>query len=172
MSGPDENRSAGVPPAVTGASRTRPGEVTIRSRGHLPLPHWESEGGTYFVTFRVDGSVPEELVRDLDRRKKPPIKLLGDKRPSVKEVEAYLDRCDDECHLRNPVAAEIVANAIQHLDSKDYRLLAWVAMPNHVHPVFKMLPGKSLSRTLRSLKSFTAKQVNKVLWENRNTLAA
>jgi REP element-mobilizing transposase RayT len=74
-----------------------------------------------------------------------------------------LDGCNGECLLRSPEAAEVVANAIQHLDGKEYRLLAWVVMPNHVHLVCKLLPGKSLSRTMHSLKSFTAKEVNKLL---------
>lgn len=60
----------------------------------------------------------------------------------------------------------MVANAIEHLNGKDYRLLAWVVMPNHVHLVFKLLPGRSLSRTLHSLKSFTAKKVNTLLGRN------
>jgi hypothetical protein len=36
----ESDRSAGVPPAVSGASRPRFGEVTIRNRGRLPQ-HWE-----------------------------------------------------------------------------------------------------------------------------------
>jgi REP element-mobilizing transposase RayT len=137
--------------------------VTIRSRGHLPLPHWETNGGTYFVTFRLAGSVPAELVRDLERRKRLPNKLPGDTRPSVKEVEAYLDRCDGTCHLNDPAVSQCVADAIQFLDGKGYRLIAWVVMPNHVHLIFKLLPGASLSRTLHALKSFTAKAANKLL---------
>ena len=34
------DRSAGVPPAVAGASRPRFGEVKIRDRGHVP--HWKN----------------------------------------------------------------------------------------------------------------------------------
>src|SRR2546425_10581113 len=38
-------RSAGVPPAVAGASRPRFGEVKIRDRGHVP--HWEKRAVQY-----------------------------------------------------------------------------------------------------------------------------
>jgi len=158
-----EKSSAGVSPAVTGASRPRLGEVTIRDRGHQPLPHWESEGGTYFVTFRLHDSVPDSVRQDVAERKRLPLKLPKDKRPSVKEVEVYLDRGNGECYLQQPAIAEIVANAIQHLNGKDYRLIAWVVMPNHVHLVFKMLPDRSLSKAMHSLKSFTAKESNRWL---------
>lgn len=36
-------------------------------------------------------------------------------------------------------------------------------MPNHVHMVFKLLPNHSLSKTMHSLKSFTAKRANALL---------
>ncbi|HVZ16662.1 MAG TPA: transposase, partial [Terriglobales bacterium] len=65
--------------------------------------------------------------------------------------------------MRQPAIAKLVANAIQHLDGKDYRLIAWVVMPNHVHLVFKMLPDRSLSKVMHSLKSFTAKEANRLL---------
>jgi len=157
------NRSAGVSPAVPGASRPRAGEVTIRERGHRPLPHWETDGGTYFVTFRLFDSVPDSLRHEIAERKKLPLKLPRDARPSIKEVEAYLDKCTGACYLRQPGIAEIVANAIEHLNGRDYRLIAWVVMPNHVHLVFKMLPDRSLSKTLHSLKSYTAKESNRIM---------
>src|SRR5438270_12235362 len=55
--------NAGVPPAVAGASRPRFGSVTIRDRGRLP--HWEHESGTYFVTFRLADSIPEQTAKKL-----------------------------------------------------------------------------------------------------------
>jgi REP element-mobilizing transposase RayT len=37
-------------------------DVHIRSRGYLP--HWEREGGTYFVTFRLAGTLPQSVVQE------------------------------------------------------------------------------------------------------------
>ena len=51
--------SAGVPPAVSGASRPRFGEVTIRNRGRLP--HWEKDSATYFITFRLVDSITSHI---------------------------------------------------------------------------------------------------------------
>ena len=36
--------------------------LRVRSRGYLP--HWEMEGGAYFVTFRLAGSLPEPVLRE------------------------------------------------------------------------------------------------------------
>lgn len=37
----------------------------IRSRGRLP--HWETEGGVYFVTFRLADSLPKEVIEAIRR---------------------------------------------------------------------------------------------------------
>ena len=161
MSDPDEIRSAGASPAVMGSTRPRFGSVQIRQRGRLP--HWESEGAAYFVTFRLHDTVPESVRREVEQRKKLSIKLPGDKRASVKEMEAYLDRCTGACHLNNSDVAEVVASTIEKFEGVHYRLLAWVIMPNHVHLVMKLLPGQLLAKTLHSLKSYTAKEANRIL---------
>lgn len=36
-------------------------------------------------------------------------------------------------------------------------------MPNHVHFVARLLPGATLAQVMHSLKSFTAKRINKLL---------
>jgi hypothetical protein len=36
------------------------GSVAIRSRGYLA--HWEAEGGSYFVTFRLVDSLPQSAI--------------------------------------------------------------------------------------------------------------
>jgi len=175
----NKKRSAGVSPA----KESRVGEITIRNRGYLaenqksnlisseeaggtpalrshrPLPHWETAGGTYFVTFRLSDTIPEILRDELAVRKSLP----NDQRPSVRELEALLDRCHGACYLRRAEIAEMVGQSIRHLDGKQYRLLAWVVMPNHVHMVFEVLPQCSLSRIVHSLKSFTAKRANELI---------
>src|SRR5438874_12806476 len=57
---PGPGRRAWGPAAVAGASRPRFGDVKIRDRGHLP--HWEKEGATYFITFRLADSLPKSIL--------------------------------------------------------------------------------------------------------------
>jgi REP element-mobilizing transposase RayT len=170
--------SAGVPPAVAGASRPRFGEVKIRDRGRLP--HWEKEGATYFITFRLVDSLPEsvldriecerraivttanQLHRDLSADERRKIQLL-----STPIIEQFLDNGAGACHLRNPSIAEMMANTLRHFDQSRYQMFAWCIMPNHVHVVVRLLLGEKLASVVHSWKSFSAKQANRILGAHR-----
>jgi hypothetical protein len=67
--------SAGVPPAVSGASRPRFGEIKIRDRGRLP--HWEKDGATYFITFRLADSLPHSVLEQIEFEKKNILSTAG-----------------------------------------------------------------------------------------------
>ena len=76
---------------------------------------------------------------------------------------ALLDNGHGTCILNDPAAAKIVATALHHFDDIRYRLWAWCIMPNHVHVIVEPLPGNPLPEILRTWKSFTANQINKLL---------
>ena len=154
-------RSAGVSPAVAGASRPRYGSVTIRDRGRLP--HWEMDSGTYFVTFRLADSLPEAVLLQMRRRLSSKLENEERKRELARAIERYLDKGSGACHLKQAKVAALVARAIQHQDGKSYRLMSWVVMPNHVHLVFMLLPGQRLASVIQALKSFTAHEANHLL---------
>jgi len=78
-------------------------------------------------------------------------------------MEAYLDRSTGACHLKNPAVADVVASTIQKFEGIHYRLLAWVIMPNHVHLVVKLMPDRSLAKTVHSLKLYKSKEANRIL---------
>ena len=168
------DRSAGVPPAVAGASRPRFGEVTIRDRGRLP--HWEKESATYFITFRLADSLPKSVLDRIESERDAIVKtakqlhrdLSPDERRKIQRlsspiVEKYLDSGAGACRLKNPTIAEEVANTLRHFDDQRYRLFAWCVMPNHVHVVVRLLPGQELAKVIHSWKSFTAKRANAIL---------
>ena len=116
------------------------------------LPHWYQPGVTYFVTFRTEDSVPQDLLRTWHVRRDdwlrrhgidpalPHWKLrLAQDRGSEREFHTtfsrefmeYLDR-GYGCVLRESYWAEIVANSLRSFDSQRYRLGNFVVMPNHV----------------------------------------
>ena len=171
---PEPDSSAGVSPAVAGASRPRFGEVKIRDRGRLP--HWEKEGATYFITFRLADSLPKSVLDQIESERQAIITtakqlhraLSGDERRKIQRlstpvIEQFLDNGAGACHLKNPVIAEDLANTLRHFDRKRYRLFAWCIMPNHVHVVVRLLPAENLAAVVHSWKSFSAKQANRVL---------
>jgi len=62
-----------------------------------------------------------------------------------------------------PSLAKIFVEALLHGESvrRDYDLIAWVVMPNHVHVVLK--PIAKLAEIMRWLKAATANRANRVL---------
>src|SRR5213595_370157 len=146
------------------------GDIKI-ARRHLP--HWEQEGATYFVTFRLADSIPNTLLTEWHDELQTWLKFHPRpwdhktakeyERRFVDGPEKWLDRGHGECHLRNQRLAAIVANALRHFDRERYRLDAFVVMPNHVHVLVQPKSGHSLSEILHSWKSFSAHSISKAL---------
>lgn len=66
------------------------------------LPHWRQDGATYFVTFRLDDSLPESKLRELEflktdwKRRHRSVPFGNDPEGMAREVmrriEAWLDQ--------------------------------------------------------------------------------
>lgn len=154
----------------------RPNHLVSGFHTRNTLPHLKREGGTYFVTFRLAGTLPAELILRLKAERTAIIEQARvAKRPLTWQeqeelfrwyshrVDAFLDRGQGECFLRRPEIADLVAGALRHFDGQRYELRAWVVMPNHVHAVVWPKPPHTLSRILHSWKSFTATEANRIL---------
>jgi REP element-mobilizing transposase RayT len=140
------------------------------------LPHLKKEGAAYFVTFRLAGTLPKEVLLKFKAEREV---ILADamaaKRPLPwheqeelfrwysARVDKYLDAGSGECWLKQPACAEIVAAAIRHHAGERFALYAWVIMPNHVHAVLRPMPGWTLSEILKSWKGFSAREINRKL---------
>jgi len=162
-------RGMGVPPmGVSGVS------PEIEKRQGAYLPHWTKEGAVYAITFRLADSVPSDVRQGWKAEREHLAELESQGNLTEKEkfefqrllsekVDAYLDSGVGSCVLKDPKAAGIVANACKHFDGERYRLHAWCVMPNHVHVVVQPHEGQDLADILHSWKSFTAKEINKLL---------
>ncbi|HZE56501.1 MAG TPA: carbamoyl-phosphate synthase large subunit [Chthoniobacterales bacterium] len=146
-------------------------EQTELQQTERHLPHWEQEGATYFVTFRLIDSVAQDVLaqwreeREQWLERHPPPwnwrTAREHKRMNEESREEWLDRGHGSCLLRQPAIAGIVASSLNHFDRDRYLLDAFVVMPNHVHVLFKPLSGNSLSSILHSWKSFSANAINR-----------
>jgi leucyl-tRNA synthetase len=161
----------GVPPV----SSTTPffeekREIKIRNRN---LPHWQQDQKYYFVTWRLNDSLPASLVRDwkleaaawLAARKQP---LSTEEEKEFHclfsdRLESLLDEGRGSCILGNPDIAKIVEQTLKHFDGSRYSLSAFVLMPNHVHVLFKLSAGEDLGKVIHSWKSYSAHEINKAL---------
>ncbi|RYF77544.1 MAG: hypothetical protein EOO39_03685 [Cytophagaceae bacterium] len=150
---------------------------------HRKLPHLQPLHGTFFVTFRLHGTLPAEIRRALQeefeeekRRQELSDKAFAE---SIDVISRrYFGKYDDwldkqksgPTYLNRKEVAQLVADSLVFHDADRIDLIAYCIMPNHVHVVFTLIGGQkengkanSLSSFMQSVKSFSAKRANKAL---------
>lgn len=148
----------------------------------LNLPQWRQAGTSYFVTFRLADSIPQEKLEQWSRDRQQFI--TENPEPWTTELRAefhkqfsdrfqnWLDAGEGACLLKDEAIAVIVADALKHFAGDRYELGAWVVMPNHVHVLLKPNGGHTLDKILHAWKSYTTHAINKALgregdvWQN------
>ena len=159
-----------APPGFQGLREDLPLRVYTRH-----MPHWRQIGATYFVTFRLGDSIPENRLRELaglkaewECRNPPPqpksvLEQLA--RMIFERVEHWLDQGSESCVLKELHYSSLVQESLQHFHGDRYELGASVIMPNHVHCIVRPLhPSDSdLEDLTGSWKSFTARKINALL---------
>jgi len=120
------------------------------------LPHWQPEGASIFLTWRLHGSVARTLhtvewesLTDGQRF------LLWDHELDTAST--------GPTYLKNPLVAATVVETF-FLASQDWELcelFAWVVMSNHVHLLVK--PKRPLREITRAVKSTSAREANRIL---------
>lgn len=115
------------------------------------LPHIQYPGDSFFVTFRLYGSIPKsELHRikleyendiisysKIKDGKEKNHKVYERRKIYILEVDQLLDEIGDSpIYLSDTEVSNVVAEAMHHLDHKYYNLIAFTIMSNHVHILF------------------------------------
>jgi REP element-mobilizing transposase RayT len=145
------------------------------------LPHYQPPGATFFISFRLAGSIPAIVEQQLaveSRAVKLKLATTRDGAAARAEFEhrrlfAKWDSALDS-HMAGPrwleqaAIAQLVRDSLHYDDQRRYRLAAWCAMPNHVHLVCQPLAGSngqphSLAAILHALKGATARRANQAL---------
>ena len=167
-----ELRATGVKPESSNHLRSG-----VHSRGYLP--HVKRENASYFVTFRLDDSLPKDVLFKFQAERNQRLRMLLTnktdteeliERDHLRQIERYLDRGTGSCCLRQPEIAEAVSNVLRHFDGQRYQLSDWVVMPNHVHVVLWPMPNYLLGEILKSWKGYSAREVNKRLKRSGKSL--
>jgi REP element-mobilizing transposase RayT len=134
----------------------------------------DKRGATYFVTFRLQDSLPkaklDELAairREWEIRHPPPwdqevLESLG--RRQVESLENWLDQGMGSCVLKEPPCAALITQAMHFFDGERYELDAYVVMPNHCHALLRPLACTEhpLEMILGSWKQFSGKRINRL----------
>lgn len=147
------------------------------------LPHFQPEGATLFVTFRLFGSMPREKIDRWvhDRQMlKYRLQAIADKdeqeRVRYIEQKRQFGRWDQWLHeaqegptwLALDKIASIIADCLHYRDGRVFRLDAFCIMSNHVHLVFAPLCEQNgtpfaLQSIMQSLKGYSASKANQLL---------
>ncbi len=132
------------------------------------LPHWEVEGGRYFVTVRLADSLPREVVarlqevhRTLDDVTAKSEAFAALQRQYFRLMEKYLDAGAGECVLRNPSAATAVKEELHALHEWEVEVPHFAIMPNHWHALIAPSTGCSrpLGEIMKRVKGRTGKRI-------------
>ena len=125
------------------------------SRGYLP--NFDMPGLVQFINYRLDDAMPASL-----RHEWVALLEVDDELKRRTKIEEYLDRGCGRCELRDPRAAAVVEENWLHFNGQDYRLLAWVVMPNHVHLLVEIWQTQQ-AQLIKDWKGFSARRINRVL---------
>jgi len=136
------------------------------------LPHWQQNGATYFVAFRLADSVPTHLRTQWEDERKAWLQFHPEpwnieteqeyhKRFTV-AIERWLDAGYGSCVLRLVDCARIVDNALRHFDRQRLALISSVVMPNHVHALLIQNADHPLEHLLHSWKAFSSRNINRL----------
>jgi REP element-mobilizing transposase RayT len=156
-----------------GVDMDKPKTISFSRR---KLPHWQVANRPYFITFRLKGSLPHSVVEDLKSQKEKLQNQTADSeqlyqyhRSAFKRIESVLDNVNnnDNFFLTKPNIASLIMNAFEFIEQKYcWRFPAFVIMPNHVHCLAVVTDNgikKTLPASIGYLKSFVAKESNKIL---------
>ena len=132
-----------------------PGFRGWHSRGYLP--HFDAPGVWQMINYRLADSMPAHQRQEWES-----LLNIEDDLQRFAKIEDYLDRGLGECELRDPRAASIVEENWLHLDGQQYRLIAWVVMPNHAHLLVEIWQTP-LAELVKNWKGYSARRINELL---------
>lgn len=153
------------------------------------LPHYVVEGYAYFITVRLHGSLPKSVIDNLKQTYDRRVELISSIKNKRKMHEEYLalkweyfTEFDLALHshrnmsgwLSIEIIAQLVKDALHYRDNKDFNLIAYTIMSNHVHMVIFPFLNKIASESeyknkyplgglMASFKKYTALKANKIL---------
>ena len=153
------------------------------------LPHYHPVGATFFVTFRLHGSLPQSFLVALSAWYYAELDLISKEVPVDRQKKAVhllqrdyfrkLDHVLDQClygpdFLKEPLAALRLTEQLNRFDGTYYRLLAYTILPNHAHVLMDLsvqldesgvqpAAYKNLDFIMRRVKGASARYINLAL---------
>ncbi|MCM8535339.1 MAG: transposase [Lentisphaeraceae bacterium] len=120
------------------------------NRGYLP--HYDANHTLQFITYRLADSLPHHINSE-------------ESNLTFQTIDTTLDQNLGSCLLQYPDIALIIKENWLHFNQKEYDILSYVIMPNHVHMLIKTQKAP-LTKILHSWKSYTSKKIYQKLQES------
>ncbi len=156
------------------------------------LPHILPIGATFFVTFRLHGSLPFGFMQKLTEAFEakvfeirtsfwldPEAEIYRQQKIFFKRFDEALDKIHNNVrYLENPKVAQVIIKKIHEYDGELYDLLSYCIMPNHVHLLIDTsiqlngIKSKSeineenyvqLDKIMKLVKGGSSYEINKIL---------
>ncbi|MDY6799720.1 MAG: transposase [Bacteroidota bacterium] len=135
------------------------------------LPHIQPQSAVFFVTFNLRGAMPLHILDQLkDKYIESKHNLYNSPKNKIEAFDNYNDQINNIIDngeygphwLKNHNVAKVVADSFHYLDRKEFKLICYCIMSNHVHFIAYKL-RKPLNKIMHSLKSYTGSQCNNIL---------
>ncbi len=145
------------------------------------LPHFQFAETTLAVTYRLYGSIPQNLIKQFQEEYEIEQKRLRESIENAKDLDdaladlhrknylkydKYLDgNPNGPYHLANPEIAQTVIDSLFYFEKNGiWAISAYCIMSNHVHLLVTMMPGApSLTAVMEQHKSYTGLACNRIL---------
>ncbi len=172
-----QDGSVGVPPASFDGRPARRAAFLdyahpLKAERHK-LPHFQQEDVVCMATYRLADALPKEKLQELEQVRDGWLSQHPQSWTEAAaqeyhakfedEVDRWLDAGEGSRLLARPDVRTVVEQAFRHFDGVRYEIISYAIMPNHVHVLFRPLAGNAIGDIMHSWKSFTAKEINKVL---------
>ena len=138
-------------------------EAGWHSRGYLP--HFDGGEIAQTITLHLADCLPQAVLKRWTRELSAESVTNADT-VMRRRIEYYLDQGYGSCALKDCRVATMVQNSLLHFDGQRYWLSAWVVMPNHAHMLLTPEAEWSLSEIMKSFKSYTSHEANKLLGQH------
>ncbi|MDE6027387.1 MAG: transposase [Muribaculaceae bacterium] len=134
------------------------------------LPHWFQAEKIQFVTFRLADSLPPSKLEEVTEIRQRFLKShpLPWNQDTIKQYnmimghhnEEILDNGYGECHLKDKGIRDIVSESLRYGANVNYKLIAYIIMPNHIHLLLQPYGEEKVEKIIGSIKRFTSRVIN------------
>ena len=140
---------------------------------HRNLPHWHPPGRAIFLTWRLLGSLPQNVINRLRiaRQQMSKRNVTQGTDTRVREykrlfakMDAVLDKAESgPLWLKQTSVADLVQHVLLRQYADLYVLWAYVVMANHLHVLLKPKEGVTIPEITKRIKGATSREANKLL---------